>query len=273
MHQTGILEEGSQFHYYSELTVRSGLELAELRQCLASLVQQANALGVHCVVAFGYAFWVGSLKQNAPDGFRSFRGYAGSGFEFPATQGDIFFWLHANRHDALVEAQLAFNHQLASIDVNDGVTRQGFQYADSRDLTGFVDGSANPKEDARMTVALLDGPEGSPGSFVFTQRWVHDLPKFSDLALADQEAVIGRTKSDSIELQGDAMPVDSHVSRTDLKVDGVAQKIYRRSAPVIDGDGAGLYFLAFSCEMSRFETLLQSMLGSNDREVHDQLLE
>ncbi len=60
--------------------------------------------------------------------------------------------------------------------------------------------------------------------------------------MADQERAIGRTKPDSIELEGDAMPPDSHVSRTDLKRDGEAVKIYRRSCPVGTVRDAGLYF-------------------------------
>ena len=71
------------------------------------------------------------------------------------------------------------------------------------------------------------------------------------------------------------MPHDSHVSRTDLKHDGVAQKIYRRSAPYIQGDEAGLYFLAFSQSLSRFDYLLSSMFGQNKTEqaVSDRLLQ
>ena len=49
------------------------------------------------------------------------------------------------------------------------------------------------------------------------------------------------------------MPATSHVSRTDVKLDGVAQKIYRRSAPYSADGEHGLYFLAFSCEQSRFD--------------------
>ncbi len=62
---------------------------------------------------------------------------------------------------------------------------------------------------------------------MLTQRWVHDLDAFGDLTVADQERVIDRTKPESIELDGDAMPPHSLVSRTDVS----SAKIYRRSAP------------------------------------------
>ena len=62
---------------------------------------------------------------------------------------------------------------------------------------------------------------------MLTQRWVHDLDAFGGLTVVDQERVIRRTKPDSIEHEGDAMPPNSHVARTDVS----SAKIYRRSAP------------------------------------------
>jgi putative iron-dependent peroxidase len=57
----------------------------------------------------------------------------------------------------------------------------GFPYLDSRDLTGFIDGTENPKGKKRGTVALI-GPEDKTfagESYVFTQRYVHDLARWA----------------------------------------------------------------------------------------------
>ena len=43
------------------------------------------------------------------------------------------------------------------------------------------------------------------------------------------------------------MPPDSHVSRADVKLDGQALKIFRRSAPFATATGGGLHFVAFAC--------------------------
>lgn len=112
-----------------------------------------------------------------------------------------------------------------------------------------------------MTVALVDAVPHAGGSFIMAQRWIHDLAGFGALPVADQERVIGRTEADSIELTGNAMPPDSHVSRTDIKHGGEAVKIYRRSSPVGRVADAGLYFLAFSADPDRFRWLLESMYG------------
>ena len=67
------------------------------------------------------------------------------------------------------------------------------------------------------------------------------------------------------------MPADSQGSRTDVKLDGVAQKIYRRSTPFGGVAEHGLYFLAFARELSRFNVQLRSMFGVSEDELCDRL--
>jgi putative iron-dependent peroxidase len=150
----------------------------------------------------------------------------------------------------------------------------GFNYHKNRDLIGFVDGSANPKIDQQQQVALI--PPGQPfagGSYILSQKWCHNLLSFSQLSLLKQEQAVGRTKTDSIELKGDAMPLNSHVSRTDVKVDGTPMKMYRRSAPFGNTQEHGLYFLSFACEMQRFTSQLSRMYGLTEDGLHDKLIE
>ena len=73
---------------------------------------------------------------------------------------------------------------------------------DSRDLTGFIDGTENPPVEEAPDVALVpDGEPGEGGAFVIAQRWVHDLEHVPRARpLDEQEGTIGRTKPDSIEL-------------------------------------------------------------------------
>lgn len=92
------------------------------------------------------------------------------------------------------------------------------------------------------------------------------------MPVAEQEGVDGRTKSDSIELEGDAMPADNDVSPTDAKVDGVAQKIWRRSFPYGDTGTRGLY-LSFACNLTRFDVQLQRMYGVSGDGVKDRITE
>ncbi|MDE0693226.1 MAG: Dyp-type peroxidase [Gammaproteobacteria bacterium] len=257
-HQEGIFEEGAAHHVLLEFEIATPGE-ARLpgRHLIGTPVEDGSQ-----VVAFG----PGALGALAPAELQPFRAYAGQ-HTAPATQGDLFVWLHGHRRDELFARALEWRDALAP---RAGIVReeQGFVFRDSRDLTGFVDGTANPKDDARQEAALVSEPPHAGGSFVLAQRWIHDLPRFGRLPTRDQERVIGRTKADSIELTGDAMRPDSHVSRTDLP----GTKIYRRSVPVGGVRDAGLFFLAFSKDPDRFTRLLDSMFGRTSDGMHDRLL-
>ena len=152
--------------------------------------------------------------------------------------------------------------------------QDGFRYHDSRDLSGFIDGTENPKDDERYGIACVeDGKPGAGGSYVFSQKWIHDLEAFHALPEKIQEKIIGRTKPDSVELKDDDMPDDSHVSRADAKVDGIAMKIYRRSTPYGNVNEHGLFFLSFACDPYRVQIQLERMTGATEDKIHDKLME
>ncbi|MYI56484.1 MAG: Dyp-type peroxidase, partial [Acidimicrobiia bacterium] len=144
-------------------------------------------------------------------------------------------------------------------------------YRDSRDLTGFIDGTENPPvAEARELAVIADGP-GAGGSFVLAQRWIHDLDGFAALATAEQEQVIGRTKPDSVELED--LPANSHLGRvvhTDAAGDEI--EIYRRSVPYGTSTEAGLYFLAFTDDLAKIDLMLGAMFGATGDGRHDRLV-
>ena len=104
---------------------------------------------------------------------------------------------------------------------------------------------------------------------MLAQRWVHDLIAFDRLAVADQEATIGRTKPDSVEL--DDKPPTAHISRVVIEEDGEELEIYRRSAPYGTVREHGLYFVAFSADRTRFDKMLARMFGTTGDGLHDHL--
>ena len=267
MHQPGIFHENTSHHIFLEFSFHDLPLRLPGRNLLAEPVD-----GGAQAIAFGQKLTRALESLTNPPGHCEFATIDGqNGFSVPSTQQDLFIWLHGENRDELFALALQWRDTLATV-ADLTFENHGFRFRDSRDLTGFVDGTANPKNDARMTAALIRDGQHSGGSFVLTQRWLHNLTKFNALSVADQEQVIGRTKSDSIELTGDAMPKDSHVSRTDLQRNGQVIKIYRRSSPVGGVRDAGLYFLAFSADIKRFQWLLESMFGLSEDGLRDRLL-
>ena len=213
-------------------------------------------------------------RTQSPSDLRDFRTIRGvGGHVAPATQCDLWIWLQGSGEDENVARILALHAALRD-EFTLQLEQPGFTYFESRDLIGFEDGTANPKDDAARTeAAVVPGGPGAGGCIVLIQRWVHDLDKFKALDVAAQEAVIGRTKADSIELEDDALAPDSHVARTDVEKDGVAMKIYRRSAPYATIARHGLYFLAFARALERHQVQLDRMYGVSGDGLHDRLVE
>lgn len=258
--QHGIFAAGQPHQAALEFSLTGNVTDDAVRAALAALALDGS------VLAFGPALHL-RLSGQAVPGLAPFEAIEGpDGKSAPATQGDVLLWLQAPGPDTLFDAARAAAATLAPV-ASLAFECEGFRYHDSRDLTGFIDGTANPAGAlARQTSLDADG-----GAHVLTQKWRHDLPAFEALDVPEQEQVIGRTKADSIELSGEAMPADSHVSRTDVAVAGEPQRIYRRSFPYGSLSEHGLYVLAFAADPARFRLLLGRMFGTAEDGLRDRL--
>lgn len=271
--QQGIFIEGTNAFTYLEYKINFSGNVDDIKKALLK-IHNLNAEHVSIIICFGKQVLEKINPNWSPENFADFKNISGqTGYSMPATQRDLFFWVNSIQKDVNFDVARAIHNALKSMATLE-LEQEGFTYHDSRDFTGFIDGTENPKEDERYGIALVPkGKPGAGGSFVFSQKWIHDLESFQALPVNMQEKIIGRTKQDSVELEGDAMPHDSHVSRADAKVDGVAMKIYRRSAPFGNVSEHGLYFLAFACDPYRFQIQLERMTGATEDGVHDKLME
>jgi len=196
-------------------------------------------------------------------GLREFPCHSGKGFEVPSTPAALWCWLRGDDRGELVhrtraiEAALAPAFRLAS-------TIEAFQHLDSRDLTGYEDGTENPKGEAALAAATVRG--GGPGidgsSCVAVQQWVHELDRFEGMSREEQDASIGRRRSDNAEIV-DA-PASAHIKRTAQESFEPAAFVLRRSMPWAAGSRAGLVFVAFGRSFDAFEAQLRRMVGLED---------
>ncbi len=259
--QPGIFQEDSPFHYFLEYRRAPGTTAAQMRTALGQLLRQDD-YGCARVFAFGkqlrQLLYPGAAALPLED-FHTLKGLAPH--PAPATQSDLFCWIHGHHQDQNFRLALAVHRQLEGI-AQAVLTLPAFRYLDNRDLSGFIDGTENPQgEEARAAALVPDSHEEAGGSFVLGQRWVHSLAQFQQLPREEQEKVIGRTRADSVQLPPERMPKNSHVSRSDLSYQGEAQAIYRRSVPYGTPQEHGLYFLAFACQRERFQRILENMFG------------
>lgn len=257
------------------------LTLEELKEKLGDLFDTRDRLitqhphsQIKTAVAFGPELWA-KLHAEAPAGFKQLAPIEGS-FQMPVVPADVLIHIAAQRTDICFALSQAFFDGIQDkVDVLD--ERVCFRNFDGRDLTGFIDGTENPQfPDDRAETALLgeDADEFADGSFIFAQRYAHNLEKWKKLKVDAQEHVIGRTKLESIELSEAEQPENSHVSRTVVE-DGEGEElaILRHSLPYGDGRGdQGLFFVAYTNDLSIIDSMLLRMFGTSGDGIHDRLL-
>jgi putative iron-dependent peroxidase len=272
--QFGIFAQGTSAHAFVEWDLRPDVELSETARVLGRLRgPTVSAGGVNLVLAFGGELWRALAPTQVPDGLAPFQriGTLG-GHHAPATQHDIWLWVNGSSQDVVFEHTRAAARAIEDVAELAG-EQIAFVHRDSLDLTGFIDGTANPTLVEAPAAALVpDGQPGAGGSHVLAMRWVHDLDAFEALPVAEQERVIGRTKASSIELEGDAKPPTAHIARVEIEdAAGNELPIYRRSVPFGTVAEHGLYFVAFSADRSRFDIMLARMFGTDGDGFHDRL--
>ncbi len=268
--QEAIFVEGTTAHWFQHFAVNSGVTAAGVLAAVRSVQSVAASGPVELVVGFGSGM-TARLGLQTPPGLKPFTEVTGSsGRVAVATQEDVFFWIHSDRHDLNFEVALAARRAFDAIGMLARET-PSWVYRDSRDLTGFIDGTENPPVDeARELAVIADGP-GAGGSFVLAQRWIHDLDAFAALPTGEQEQVIGRTKPDSVELED--LPANSHLGRVvHTDDDGEELEIYRRSVPYGTSTEAGLYFLAFTDDLAKIDLMLGAMFGATGDGIHDRIV-
>ena len=255
-HQLGILDSARKMARYvkfeteSDVDARASLEvLRELRADEALVV----GIGPSLLVAAGVHV----------EGIRPFPQFVGAGVDVPSTQSALWCWLRGDDRGEIVHQTRALTELLQDqFNVIDMV--DAFLFRDSRDLTGYEDGTENPQGDDAVSAGILSGTgtdlDGS--SFVAVQQWIHDLDAFESLPQAHRDQIIGRRLSDNEEL--DDAPPSAHVKRTEQESFDPEAFVVRRSLPWTDGPEQGLMFVAFGRTFDAFEAQLSRMIGLDD---------
>ncbi|MBO3661437.1 Dyp-type peroxidase [Acinetobacter variabilis] len=237
------------------------------------ITQHPNAQ-IKTAVAFGPELW-SKLYEQAPAGFKQLEPIQGS-FNMPVVPADVLIHIASARADICFALSQSFFEGIRDqVEVLD--ERVCFRYFDGRDITGFIDGTENPQfPDDRAEVALLGGNAGifQDGSFIFAQRYAHNLDKWKKLKVDAQEQVMGRTKLESIELEDEVKPANAHIARTVVEdEEGEEMEILRHSLPYGDGRGdQGLFFIAYTKDLKIIDAMLVRMFGTSGDGIHDRLL-
>jgi len=248
---------------------------AAVPSLVRAVAQRDDGAGLSCVVAIGAEAWDRLVPgRGRPAQLHPFRALGDGPRRAPSTPGDILLHIRAERRDLCHElARLIGQRYGDSLRVIEEI--HGFAYLDSRDLVGFVDGTENPVGDERLAFTIVgdEDPDHAGGSYVTVQRYVHDFARWGSVSTEVQESVIGRTKADDLELDGDACPPTAHKERAKIVRDGAEQKILRQNRAYGTTTESGTYFIAYARDLSVTEGMLERMFVADENGVYDHLLD
>lgn len=280
--QAAVCADGELFAVFTTFTLKDGdTAAATVRQVAAALQALTKTVSVRqrapdlvSAIGFGAEVWPRLYGADLPPGLVPFEALADGPRRAPATPADIFLHIHSTRHDANFALMRAIMGELASaVTVVEEI--YGFRNYQNRDLTGFVDGTENPAGDERPEAGLVPDDDAvfAGGSFVSVQRYVHGLPAWERLSVSEQEAAIGRTKVDDIELDDEVKAPYAHIARVVIEEDGEELAVIRHSLTYGTTRQHGLYFVAYGATPGPFRKMLERMVIADADGQYDRLLD
>lgn len=279
--QFGICAEPSLHGYYllfnviddDNMYIRQALSrLPKLFENYAEYYSEANLTGV---IAIGANYWDELYPKARPKELAPFSEMAFDDRIAPAMNFDLYIEIRSDRADVNHIVSTKTTELLASsVELVEQV--RAFRFLDGRDLTGFVDGTENPKGFHKREVALVSNDqdsEFSSGSYLHIQRYRHNMQLWQTIEQKEQENVIGRSKVDNIEYTKEDMPATAHVKKANVKDEqGKSVEILRQSMPYGDMKIQGLFFVSYCCSVKPFEMMLTSMIHPDQEGNFDHLL-
>ncbi|GAP93094.1 putative iron-dependent peroxidase [Rosellinia necatrix] len=265
--------------------------ISAVRKVLSSVPDIAKNVSIRggaganlsCVAGVGSRLWDALTALPRPAELHPFPEVRGPRRTAVSTPGDLLFHIRAERRDLCFEVE----RQLAEA-LGDAVRLEdravGFRYFDARDLLGFVDGTANPAgpEAVREAVVIPASADDSQatavgGSYVVVQKYLHDMKAWKALSTEQQEAVIGRTKADNVEIDDvDEGRQQAHKTLATIEdADGGEHAILRDNMPfgAPSAGEFGTYFIAYSRRLWVVEKMMERMFLGNPPGLYDRILD
>jgi putative iron-dependent peroxidase len=166
-----------------------------------------------------------------------------------ATAVDLLCHIPADSTGLIVDFEKilleAFGDPVTAIDEG-----AGFRYFNGRDLLEFVDGAADPDglDLAAATIVGEENPAYADGSHVVIQRYLHNQSAWRAQTVESQEATVGRTKFDNVELPDATDGQKSHKTLCTIRDAEGEHDTLRDNMPfTVPGRGEyGTYFIGYS---------------------------
>ncbi|MDQ0592051.1 putative iron-dependent peroxidase [Chryseobacterium ginsenosidimutans] len=227
-----------------------------------------------CVMGIGYNAWnILELPTPLPKELVNFEEIKGEKHTAVSTPGDLHFHLRADDKSIIFDMAIEISKLLTP--VAEGILEiNGFKYWDDRSILGFVDGTENPHNEDRDFFAKIgdEDLQYKGGSYLFTQKYLHNMNAWRSLSTGDQEKVIGRSKENDIEMSDNLKPSNSHIALANI---GDDLKIVRDNMPFGSPSTGefGTYFISYANSFSTTKKMLTNMFVGDPVGNYDRILD
>ena len=226
------------------------------------------------VMGISYKAWKKlQLPEPLPKELTTFQPISGRKHTAVATPGDLHFHIRAEHKSYCIDMVANISAVLSPV-ANCIEEVYGFRYWDGRSILGFVDGTENPYGADRAFFGIIgdEDEKYKGGSYLFVQKYIHDLVAWRALPVPEQEKVFGRSKADDIEMPDDVKPSNSHSKLANV---GDDYKVVRDNMPFGDmaNNKMGTYFIAYASTFSTVTKMLSRMFIGEPEGNYDRLLD
>ncbi|HCM32752.1 Dyp-type peroxidase [Chryseobacterium sp.] len=261
-------------------------QLKDAFQNLCALVLNLNNSGfnrfpdsrVSCVMGIGAEAWKKlELPTPAPKELANFKEIKGEKHTAVSTLGDLHFHLRADNKSLIFDMAIEISKLLKPV-AESILEIHGFKYWDARSILGFVDGTENPHGDDRDYFAKIgdEDLQYKGGSYLFVQKYLHNMDAWKSLTKEDQEKVIGRSKENDIEMSDNVKPSNSHIALANIEGEnGEELKIVRDNMPFGNPstNEFGTYFISYASTFTTTNKMLTNMFIGNPPGNYDRILD
>jgi len=227
-----------------------------------------------CVMGIGYEAWLRlQLPVPLPKELADFVPIIGAKHTAVSSTGHLHFHIRADNESICYDMAAAIADILNPVAI---CTEEihGFRYWDSRSILGFVDGTENPHGQDRELFSMVGDDDAvyKGGSYLFVQKYIHNLSAWKELSTEQQEKVIGRYKSNDIEMADNIKPSNSHIALANV---GDELKIVRDNMPFgnMATNEMGTYFIAYASTFSTVQKMLNNMFIGSPVGNYDRILD
>lgn len=227
-----------------------------------------------CVMGIGHDAWLRlQLPTPLPKELTNFAPIVGEKHTAVASKGDLHFHIRADTTSICYDMAEAISDVLNPVATSIEEIH-GFRYWDSRSILGFVDGTENPHGPDREFFGMIgnDDPAYEGGSYLFVQKYIHNLNAWKGLTTEQQEKVIGRYKANDLEMADDVKPSNSHIALANI---GDDLKIVRDNMPFgnMSTNEMGTYFIAYAGTFTTVQKMLTNMFIGSPVGNYDRILD